>query len=549
MAGPRSQHVRDASVAQPGYTTRMAAKKTTASLALAESLVLAEPSHALEVLLGVYRVTWHPQVAVVIERLGAQVGAPVEGLPVKQSERGAALTSLIATAPPADRSPLLLATSNFAASAMGQKVWPCLQAWSDLEPDPRIASTAFALLSVEGRVRDMTAKLFRRLLGALERHGHVGLLPAFEGWRLHARTPSWRIDPRRLANLGIKLGKREPVAVDEVVLARLLARIPAPLAPSTAPPSDVTPESWLEAIVAAPDDDTPRLMYADYLTERSDPRGEFIALQCARAAGRVSDEARRREAELFQQHRRSFLGPFEKKVALSGLRFDRGFLVRATLRADLPRHPLVRLLEDVEFGRASAPRELSLDRLQTARSLALELLGEVMARAPRLEVATTTLWTRGPEWTITRELLTRLPRPLKRLGLRLWREGEPLSFVLRQAFALAPLNALETFELDFPTGVPSRPALEQAPPTLKTLRLALVHPRVTLTLTKQQWWTRATIDGLYAFEGAGEMFDLLLALGVTSLEVSLSRHALTALKVVRAQLAARPQLQGVLNER
>jgi uncharacterized protein (TIGR02996 family) len=552
MAWARSQHVRNQEArASPntGTSATMSAKKPPASLALAESLVLTEPARALEVLLAVYRSTWHPQVAQVIERLGAHVGAPVEGLPVKQSERGAALSSLVLASTPADRSPLLQATTNFAASAMGQKVWPCLEAWAEVQPDPRIAATAFALLSVEGRVRDMTAKVFRRLLTNLERHGHVGMLPAFDAWRLHARTPSWRIDPRRLANLGVKLAKREPAAVDDGVLARLLAHIPAPLVPSSAPHSDVAPEALLDAVVASPDDDTPRLMFADYLTERSDPRGEFIALQCARAAGRVSDEARRREAELFQQHRTAFLGPFDKRVALSGLRFDRGFLVRASLRADLPRHPLVRLLEDVEFGRATAPRELSLDRLHTARSLALEVLGEVMARAPRLEEATTTLWTRGPEWTITRELLARLPRPLTRLGLRLWREGEPLSFVLRQAFALAPLKRLERFELDFPTGVPSRQALEHAPATLQSLRLGLVRPRLSLSLIKEQWWSRATIDGHYAFEGAGEMFDQLIALGVTSLAVSMSRHALTALKAVRAQLESRPQLNGTLTER
>jgi hypothetical protein len=173
----------------------------------------------------------------------------------------------------------------------------------------------------------------------------------------------------------------------------------------------------------------------------------------------------------------------------------------------------------------------------------------VMARAPRLEEATTTLWTRGPEWTITRELLTRLPRPLTRLGLRLWREGEPLSFVLRQAFALAPLKRLERFELDFPTGVPARQALEHAPATLRLLRVALVRPRVTLTLMKDQWWTRATIDGHYAFEGAGEMFDQLITLGVTNLAVSMSRHAATALRAVRGQLASRPQLNGTLTER
>jgi uncharacterized protein (TIGR02996 family) len=42
--------------------------------------------------------------------------------------------------------------------------------------------------------------------------------------------------------------------------------------------------AFLEAILAAPDDDTLRLVYADWLEERGDPKGEFIRLQCAHAA-------------------------------------------------------------------------------------------------------------------------------------------------------------------------------------------------------------------------------------------------------------------------
>lgn len=37
----------------------------------------------------------------------------------------------------------------------------------------------------------------------------------------------------------------------------------------------------LAAIEAAPDEDGPRLVYADWLQQRGDPRGEFIALQLA----------------------------------------------------------------------------------------------------------------------------------------------------------------------------------------------------------------------------------------------------------------------------
>ncbi|MGZ6093029.1 MAG: TIGR02996 domain-containing protein [Polyangiales bacterium] len=60
--------------------------------------------------------------------------------------------------------------------------------------------------------------------------------------------------------------------------------------------------SMLEAIRAAPEDDAPRLVLADWLTERGDPRGELIVVQCELARGELSREERRarraREAEI-----------------------------------------------------------------------------------------------------------------------------------------------------------------------------------------------------------------------------------------------------------
>jgi uncharacterized protein (TIGR02996 family) len=43
-------------------------------------------------------------------------------------------------------------------------------------------------------------------------------------------------------------------------------------------------DSFLQAIHENPDDDTPRLVYADWLDDHGDPlRAEFIRLQCASA--------------------------------------------------------------------------------------------------------------------------------------------------------------------------------------------------------------------------------------------------------------------------
>jgi uncharacterized protein (TIGR02996 family) len=49
-----------------------------------------------------------------------------------------------------------------------------------------------------------------------------------------------------------------------------------------------TEEAFLQDILAHPEDDTPRLIFADWLADHGDPeRGELIRLQCERAAGEV----------------------------------------------------------------------------------------------------------------------------------------------------------------------------------------------------------------------------------------------------------------------
>lgn len=51
-------------------------------------------------------------------------------------------------------------------------------------------------------------------------------------------------------------------------------------------------EHFLQAIMADPDSDTPRLIYADWLEEQGDPRGEFIRVQCEAASLPLDSERR-----------------------------------------------------------------------------------------------------------------------------------------------------------------------------------------------------------------------------------------------------------------
>ncbi len=78
----------------------------------------------------------------------------------------------------------------------------------------------------------------------------------------------------------------------------------------------------LAAILAAPDDDAPRLVYADFLLERGDPRGEYIQLACA---GRGS-EAYDRQRALLAKLQKAWLAPI--RPFIRSWDWSRGFVRR-----------------------------------------------------------------------------------------------------------------------------------------------------------------------------------------------------------------------------
>jgi uncharacterized protein (TIGR02996 family) len=164
------------------------------------------------------------------------------------------------------------------------------------------------------------------------------------------------------------------------------------------PPLPPGIEQELQRIRAYPDDDMPRLIYADWLDERGDPRGEFIRIQIALARwsprnsfSGLGEEAasadskmwlapsaeeqqryaelRRREFLLLSQHREEWLAPFRGWT--SGEEFRRGFVesVKITARAFL----------------SHAPRLFALTPLRHVQILDLDHWAEALAACPFLD--------------------------------------------------------------------------------------------------------------------------------------------------------------------
>ena len=86
-------------------------------------------------------------------------------------------------------------------------------------------------------------------------------------------------------------------------------------------PKPKSANELLAEVLADPEADAPRMVYADWLTQAGDPRGEFIALQLER--DRLGEGApaqlAERKAELLKKHKKAWVGEF------AGTRIEYGF--------------------------------------------------------------------------------------------------------------------------------------------------------------------------------------------------------------------------------
>src|SRR5262245_50567842 len=92
-------------------------------------------------------------------------------------------------------------------------------------------------------------------------------------------------------------------------------------------------DAFVQAILDDPDDDSLRLIYADWLEERGDPRGEFIRVQYALADLDIHDPRRpsleARERTLLRDNGANWAGLLPRLV--DHFTFRRGFVDEVTL--------------------------------------------------------------------------------------------------------------------------------------------------------------------------------------------------------------------------
>lgn len=198
-------------------------------------------------------------------------------------------------------------------------------------------------------------------------------------------------------------------------------------------------DAFLKAILADPDDDSPRLIYADWLDEQGQPeRAEFIRVQCE-LARLPEGEPRRgeleaRERELLTLHQGAWatdaLRPLTGMV--TSWWFRRGFIEKVTVEA---RGVLAHA--DALFGRAPI-RQLGV-YLARRRIQSLLVLPHV-ARLAGLYLSGNSLGGDGVRWVAASPFLGRLTT----LGLRYNGMGDEGA----ETIAASPhLPCLRTLEL------------------------------------------------------------------------------------------------------
>ena len=253
-----------------------------------------------------------------IELLSNRLKAPplVRG---KSNEALGAWSTRAAKATPQDI-PALLAVLADATSGDGLKRLRTIAKWM---PDPRIDTALVDLIDRVPYRATSTRPFWTALFALAAKITDVRQLRRLDALQADGVALTMQIWLRaKIATL------RESTTAQRVnPKTREVGELAALLGPRKLSVGSRNIEALLSAIYDAPDDDAPRLVYADALLERGDPRGELFALQMR---GELDRDAKKREKELLDTHGKQWLGELAA-VVMAGFTFERGFLAECRI--------------------------------------------------------------------------------------------------------------------------------------------------------------------------------------------------------------------------
>jgi uncharacterized protein (TIGR02996 family) len=279
---------------------------------------------ALDVLLAGWLARRAPRIADVIDRVSSRLPhEPVRGKTVKA--RTESWLALAGRRSPRDVGSIL--------ATPWPKKWqdcvPLVEALGGYPDDPRIAVALASIVQATPTDSWASIAFYRPLLALIGRIRDPRTKPMLAADLAKAKTRFWDQRQRPVVQSTHDALDEAPMleSLEEAALARLEAFFASEVKAEQS--SEKNEADFLAAIYAAPDDDTPRAVYADWLTERGDPRGEFITLQLSR-----SEATRKRENALLKKHGRAWAGELDRVVDKEGRVFRRGFLTEVVVLRD-----------------------------------------------------------------------------------------------------------------------------------------------------------------------------------------------------------------------
>jgi uncharacterized protein (TIGR02996 family) len=252
-------------------------------------------------------------------------------------------------------------------SALGELI-EVMGRWA---PDPRVGATLVRMMNAHATVTPRTIQL--RLMRALWPHFDCGLILEPENF---PRIPSLGAALRRATRA--RAPKQIMTDAEVRELTALIGRWSEPRRALMEEPA--RERQLLEHIIANPDDDGLRAVYADWLVERGRPMGELIQLELRK----LDASGRARRAVLLKELRTEIGAQFGGGIHLPSARRARGFVTEA--RLEQTHHPLVALLEGVRFeATTQVSPHTRFDQLRRAEGLTVDQVVEVLPLAVRLE--------------------------------------------------------------------------------------------------------------------------------------------------------------------
>jgi uncharacterized protein (TIGR02996 family) len=237
---------------------------------------------------------------------------------------------------PAGREPELMRVFDF-AKVKAVHILERFEAMAKWKPHPVVTRWLVDVFSRQTRAPMLDGqKCFRHVFHLLERHLDLDGAARLHGW---LGTHETRIQASRygaeffdagitrvLAKARARLADVRPLAEEE----RAALEAAGLLVVAPEPPREHTIEALLAAVYEAPWDDAPRQVLGDFLQQRGDPRGEFIALDLLPAP---TPEQRRRRNTLLREHGKGWFPAALHRVVNRDAKYERGFLATGQLVA------------------------------------------------------------------------------------------------------------------------------------------------------------------------------------------------------------------------